>query len=105
MKNRRFLAKIDRYYRTLDISLLNQLVLKKILRVNPRDQQRVAFGADAQELMRRADAEKTSAVFLVQPVKMNSLIKLARAGKKMPPKTTYFYPKVPSGLVIYRFEK
>ncbi|MFC1658407.1 DUF1015 domain-containing protein [Candidatus Omnitrophota bacterium] len=103
LKNRQFLAKIDKHYRSLDIALLNQLILKRVLGINPGNKQRVVFGADAQELIRMADADKASAVFFVQPVRISSLISLARAGRKMPPKTTYFYPKVPSGLVIYKF--
>ncbi len=104
LKNNQILNKIDKSYRSLDVCLLNRLVLKKLLRVKPDDKYRVVFSANAQDLIRQADMDKTSLVFFIKPVKISDVLCLAKAGKKMPVKTTYFYPKVPSGLVIYKFD-
>ena len=53
-------------------------------------------------LIRQADIDKASLVFFIKPAGISDIIRLAKTGKKMPTKTTYFYPKVPSGLVIYK---
>lgn len=104
LKKREYLRKIDKGYRCLDICLFNSLVLKEILGIEPEDKQRIIFSANARDLVSRADAEKSSAVFFLKPPAIGDVIYLARAGKKMPAKTTYFYPKVPSGLAMYKFE-
>jgi len=42
--------------------------------------------------------------FIMNPVKINQLKSIALNGEKMPPKTTYFYPKVLSGLLVYKMD-
>ncbi|MGD9014485.1 MAG: DUF1015 domain-containing protein [Candidatus Omnitrophota bacterium] len=103
LKNKQILGKIDKDYRSLDISLLNRLVLRQIFRVEPEDRKRVIFGANARDLISQADKHKTSVVFFLKSVKIDDIVRLAQAGKKMPAKTTYFYPKIPSGLAIHKF--
>ncbi|MFH1339188.1 MAG: DUF1015 domain-containing protein [Candidatus Omnitrophota bacterium] len=105
LKKHRYLNKIDKEYRRLDICLLNCLVLKEILGIEPEDKERIIFSANARDLVSRADAEKSSAVFFLKPARIGDVVYLARAGKKLPAKTTYFYPKVPSGLVMYKFNE
>ncbi len=104
LKNAQILSTMDRDYRSLDVCLLNELILNRILRLNAAQIQGVAFSANPQDLIRQAAGVKTSLVFFLRPVSVGDIISLSRKGKKMPAKTTYFYPKVPSGLVIYRFE-
>lgn len=103
LRDKQIPNKIDRDYRHLDVCLLNHLVLKRLLRIDPEDTQRISFNANTQDLIRQGDVDRTSLAFFIKPVKINDIISLAKTGKKMPAKTTYFYPKVPSGLVIYKF--
>ncbi len=103
LKNKNVLNGIDKDYRCLDVCLLNHVVLSKLLNINPKDKQRVDFSADVPDLIQRADKHKSSLVFFLKSVKIKHILDLARMGKKMPPKTTYFYPKVPSGMTIYEF--
>jgi len=105
LKDYNILNKIEKSYRSLDISLLNYLVLSKLLGVDPKDKNRVIFNANVQNLIRQADMDKTSLIFFLKPVRISNITHLAGMGKKMPTKTTYFYPKVPSGLVVYKFKK
>ena len=105
LKNKQTLNRIDKHRRCLDISLLNQLVLSKLLKIEPDNRERIIFSASAQDLIRQADIDRTSLVFFLKSVDIADIVELAKKGKKMPAKTTYFYPKVPSGLVMYKFEE
>jgi len=51
------------------------------------------------------DKDPLKIAFFLNPVKMEQIINVALGGNKMPPKSTYFYPKVLSGLVINKLEK
>ncbi|MBU0549822.1 MAG: DUF1015 domain-containing protein [Candidatus Omnitrophica bacterium] len=105
LRSRKFLSRIDKHYRFLDVSMLNNLILKQSLAIDAKRSNRIEFSADIDELIMQADREPGSLVFFLKPVKISDIIYLAKAGRKMPPKTTYFYPKVPSGLVIYKFNE
>ena len=105
LKSARYLNKIDKEYRCLDICLLNNLILKEFLGLEPEDKQRVKFSSEADDLICESDGDKTSIAFFLRPVKISDIVSLARKGKKMPSKSTYFYPKVPSGLVMYKFRE
>ncbi|MCM8781356.1 MAG: DUF1015 domain-containing protein [Candidatus Omnitrophica bacterium] len=87
-----------RQYRRLDVSILNYIILKEVLNIEPEDKERVKFDVDAEKLIMQAD--KNSMVFLLNPVKIEEIIEIASAGYRLPPKSTYFYPKVLSGLLI-----
>lgn len=87
-------------YRSLDVSILNHIVIKKVLGMDPEDRTEVEFVHDAEEIMQRVDVDSSYIAFLLNPVKMQQIMSLALKGEKMPPKSTYFYPKVLSGLVI-----
>ena len=91
-------------YRSLDVSILNYIIIKKILGMNPDDKTDIEFIHDTTELIQRTDANPTYLAFLLNPVKMQQIMSLALKGEKMPAKSTYFYPKVLSGLVINKFE-
>lgn len=92
-------------YRSLDISILNHIVLKKILGIDLEDKQTLAFSPDAGELIEKADASESHIAFFINPVRVEQIISVAQAGENMPSKSTYFYPKVLSGLVINKYEE
>lgn len=93
-----------RAYRRLDVALLNHVVLERVLRQRYDDKAKVSFSADAAELVQRADREPGGIVFFLNPVKIERLLAVACLGERMPPKTTYFYPKVLSGIVINKLQ-
>lgn len=93
-------------YRRLDVSLLNYIVLEKILEMKPQDQEDdIEFIHDTQELIQRTDSDASCLAFLLNPVRIQQIMSVALKGEKMPPKSTYFYPKVLSGLVVNKFNK
>jgi len=89
----------------LDVTILSQRVLDKLLGIEDlRRSQRIDFvggirGLD--ELRRRVDSGEMKVAFALFPVSMKQLIDIADTGNIMPPKTTWFEPKLRSGLVIH----
>lgn len=94
-----------REYRTLDVSILNYLILKNIFGLSQADNGDIEFIHNADELIELTDKEQSCIAFFLNPVKMQQIIDVALKGEKMPPKSTYFYPKVLSGLVIHKFNE
>lgn len=92
-------------YRTLDVAILNYIILNKILGLNSDGRQNVDFIQDAEELIIKIDSGTSAVGFFLNPVKIEHIMSVALTGEKMPPKSTYFYPKVLSGLVINKFSE
>ncbi|HKQ63171.1 MAG TPA: DUF1015 family protein [Candidatus Polarisedimenticolaceae bacterium] len=92
----------------LDISLLSRRLLEPVLDIrDPRTDPRIDFvggirGMD--ELERRVDSGEWSAAFALHPTSLDEVMRVADAGKVMPPKSTWFEPKLRSGLVVQLLE-
>jgi len=65
----------------------------------------IKYSSNPFELIDAVDSDSSNAAFFLNPVKIQQIINVALSGNKMPPKSTYFYPKVLSGLVINKFDK
>lgn len=91
----------------LDVTVLSNLVLDKILGIKDlRSDKRVDFVGGIrglEELRRRVDSGEMAVAFALYPVSMKQLIDIADTDNIMPPKTTWFEPKLRSGLVIHEF--
>ena len=91
----------------LDVTVLSNLVLDKILDIKDlRTSKRIDFVGGIRglgELSRRVDSGEMKAAFALYPVSMRQLIDIADTGNIMPPKTTWFEPKLRSGVVIHTF--
>ncbi len=92
----------------LDVTILSDLVLDKILGIKDlRTDKRIDFVGGIRglgELKRRVDNGSMAAAFALYPVSMQQLIDIADTGNIMPPKTTWFEPKLRSGLVIHELD-
>lgn len=92
----------------LDVTILSNLVLDKILGIKDlRTDKRIDFvggirGLD--ELAGRVDSGEMAVAFALYPVSMKQLVDIADSGNIMPPKTTWFEPKLRSGLAIHKLE-
>ncbi|MDD5561454.1 MAG: DUF1015 domain-containing protein [Candidatus Omnitrophica bacterium] len=108
LKNIKILDKLiadkPKEYRTLDVAILNYLVLKNILNFDLDNLPAVRYDPDPDEFIKEVDADPLKVAFFLNPVKIEQIIDVALSGNKMPPKSTYFYPKVLSGLVINKLE-
>ena len=89
----------------LDVTLLSDLVLDRILGIKDlRTDKRIDFVGGIrglEELSRRVDSGEMAVAFALYPVSMKQLVDIADSGKIMPPKTTWFEPKLRSGLTIH----
>jgi len=92
----------------LDVTVLSNLVLDEILGIKDlRTCNRIDFVGGIRglgELKRRVDSGEMAVAFALYPVSMQQLIDIADTGNIMPPKTTWFEPKLRSGLVIHSLD-
>ena len=92
----------------LDVTILSKQVLEPILNIKDlRTSKRIDFIGGIrglEELKRRVDSGEMKAAFALYPVSMQQLINIADSGNIMPPKTTWFEPKLRSGLVIHKLD-
>ena len=92
----------------LDVTILSKLVLDEILDIKDlRTDKRVDFVGGIRglgELKKRVDSGEMKAAFALYAVSMKQLIDIADTGNIMPPKTTWFEPKLRSGLVVHSLE-
>ena len=92
----------------LDVTILSNLVLDKILGIKDlRTDKRIDFVGGIRglgELSRRVDSGEMKVAFALYPVSMKQLTDIADSGNIMPPKTTWFEPKLRSGLAIHKLD-
>jgi len=92
----------------LDVTILSQHVLEPILDIQDlRTSKRIDFVGGIRglsELKKRVDSGNMQVAFALYPVSMQQLINIADSGNIMPPKTTWFEPKLRSGLVIHKLD-
>ena len=90
----------------LDVTILSNLVLDKLLGIKDlRTDKRIDFVGGIRglgELSRRVDSGEMAVAFALYPVSMKQLVDIADSGNIMPPKTTWFEPKLRSGLAIHK---
>jgi uncharacterized protein (DUF1015 family) len=92
----------------LDVTILSNMVLEPIFDIKDlRTSKRIDFVGGIRglgELSKRVDSGEMKVAFALYPVSMKQLINIADTGNIMPPKTTWFEPKLRSGLVIHELE-
>ena len=92
----------------LDVTVLSNLVFDKLLNIKDlRTSKRIDFVGGIRglgELKKRVDSGEMAAAFALYAVSMQQLIDIADTGNIMPPKTTWFEPKLRSGLAIHKLD-
>jgi len=96
-------------WRSLDVSVLHKLILEQLLGI---DEERLAKGENLQyvkdtpnavdQSISQIDKGQKQAAFFMNPIKMQQLKMVTDAGERMPQKSTYFYPKIYTGLTIQK---
>lgn len=93
--------------RGLDVTTLHVLLMEHILGVSTRDAvntDAVAYTHDAEEALAEAEAGRCQAALILNPPSAGEMIAVSLKGEKMPQKSTYFFPKLVTGLVIHKVE-
>ena len=92
----------------LDVTISSDLILRDILGIHDlRSDKRIDFVGGIrglEELKRRVDSGEMAMALALYPVTMQQLMRIADTGNIMPPKTTWFEPKLRSGLVIHKLD-
>ena len=90
-------------WKELDVSVLHSAVFEKVLGVKAGEGD-IAYVKDPHEAERIVNNDSGKAAFFLNPTKIGQLKAVAEEGEMMPQKSTYFYPKLLTGLVLNRFE-
>jgi len=89
-------------WKTLDVNILHYLVFDRILGIAHETESKVIYTNKVEEAVRMVD-EGANFAFLLNPTKIEEIVAIASKFEKLPHKSTFFYPKLLSGLVLYRF--
>jgi len=95
-------------YCNLDVTVLHSLIIERILGIDTEEiarSQPVKFEKDAGRAIERVRSGEFDACFLLNPTKVHEVKDVALVGEVMPQKSTYFYPKLLTGLVIARIDR
>ena len=86
-------------WRRLDVTILHSLLIRHVLGIQPSDTE-ILYSADALRAIKLVDGGEYQLALFLRAVTAEQLKAVVSEGERMPPKSTYFYPKVPSGLVM-----
>jgi uncharacterized protein (DUF1015 family) len=90
-------------YRELDVVILDTLVLRGILGMSEEDiaaKRGLGYETSADAVLAAIESGQAEGAFLLRPTPVEQVRAVAAAGETMPPKSTYFFPKVPTGIVF-----
>ena len=92
--------------KNLDVNVLHKLVLERsfgIDKENMSNQKNLSYTRDINEAVSLVDGGQADCCFIMNPTRVSEISDVAAAGEKMPQKSTYFYPKLITGLVMNKF--
>lgn len=92
-------------WKSLDISILHYLVFAKLLGIKEKVglRRNIYYYKDLKELVGKVKSSEHKLGVFLNPIRMEEVAKIAEADERMPHKSTYFYPKPLTGLVIHKF--
>jgi uncharacterized protein (DUF1015 family) len=111
LKNKRIMQRLAKDLsaplRELDVSTLHLLILEHILGMPPELQEQgdtIQYSQDEETVLQTLEKEDFQAAFILTATKAEEIQSIVSGGEKMPQKSTYFYPKLPSGLIINKMD-
>jgi len=100
-----FASEHSRTWQTLDVSILHKIILEHLMDINQNNiEDHVNYTRVDEEAIRFVDEGRYDLSFLMNATKIEELETIANAGEHMPQKSTYFLPKMLSGLVVYKMK-
>jgi uncharacterized protein (DUF1015 family) len=94
-------------YRRLDTAVLEALILRGALGMSEHDIAELnglSYSKDSRDAREQVESGRADAGFWMRATPVEQVREVAACGESMPPKSTYFYPKVPTGLVFSPLE-
>ncbi|MDD5066097.1 MAG: DUF1015 domain-containing protein [bacterium] len=91
-------------WKSLDVSIIHTLLINYILHITNKDvsnQIYIDYTKDYHEAIQKVKDEKYNVAIICNSTRINQILRIAKIGEKMPQKSTYFYPKILTGLVMY----
>lgn len=111
LKNKRIMQRLAKDLsaplRELDVSTLHLLILEHILGMSPEEQvsgSTIRYSQDEEAVLQTLEKEDFQAAFILAPTKKDEIQAIVAANEKMPQKSTYFYPKLSSGLIVNKID-
>jgi uncharacterized protein (DUF1015 family) len=111
LKNKRSMQRLAKDLsaplRELDVSTLHLLILEHILAMSPEQQvsgETIRYSQDEEAVLQSLEKEDFQAAFILAATKKEEIQTIVAAGEKMPQKSTYFYPKLSSGLIVNKID-
>jgi uncharacterized protein (DUF1015 family) len=111
LKNKRTMQRLAKDLsaplRELDVSTLHLLILEHILGMSPDEQakgENIRYSQDEELVVQALEKEDYQAAFILTATKAEEILTTVASGEKMPQKSTYFYPKLPSGLIVNKLD-
>ena len=98
---------ISEIWKSMDVIILDKLILSKILGVDSNEyaeRENLVFKKERKKAVKYVDEKGFELAFFLNPTSMHEVKEAAEAGERMPQKSTYFYPKPLSGLVLHKFD-
>ncbi|MFA5401160.1 MAG: DUF1015 domain-containing protein [Dehalococcoidia bacterium] len=89
-------------YGRLDVSAVQHIICEKLLGLPPGDSDNLAYTPSGESACRMVDSGQFQFTILLDPIPAKTIKAVADSNDRMPRKSTFFYPKLPSGLVIFR---
>jgi uncharacterized protein (DUF1015 family) len=108
LKNGTELVRAPEELRALDVFLLHEYVFQRLFDIDWRSfnsGEHIRYITDEREAVDVVKRGEAQVAFLLNPTGVEQLQAVARAGLTMPQKSTYFFPKVPAGLVMYDLDR
>ncbi|MCP4650679.1 MAG: DUF1015 domain-containing protein [PVC group bacterium] len=100
----RLMRKSPSQWKKLDVAMLNKVVFEHIFKLNAsQKEEKISYTRDAQFAATAVKKKLADVAFFPNPTKADQVKKIALAKYRMPQKSTYFYPKPITGLVIHKF--
>ena len=111
LKNKRIMQRLVKDLsaplRELDVTALHLLILEHILGLSPEQQtnpENIRYSQDEETVLQALEKEDFQAAFILNPPKKEDILTVTDNGEKMPQKSTYFYPKLISGLIVNKID-
>ncbi len=90
----------------LDVAVLHRCLIEPVFRIQTIEKSnRIDFTRNAEEAVQKVKKGEWDVAIFLRPTSLAEMIEVSKKGLKMPQKSTYFYPKLLSGLVFHRLEK